>query len=142
MMMRLAILALVAVPLLGTPVLAQKAEQQGSEDASAYRVQAFLPTLPDSFDVEGVNTDGSLYDGTAEMEYDATNETISMTWQIGNDTFRGTGSFVDGQLVIDWGQPTPVIYGITENLNLSGTWDAGQASEELTRELTLSPPIQ
>ncbi|MEO0383724.1 MAG: hypothetical protein AAF234_09260 [Pseudomonadota bacterium] len=141
-MMRLAILALMIVPLLGTPVLAQKAEQQGTEDASAYRVEAFLPTLPDSFDVEGVNTDGSRYDGTAEMAYDATNETISMTWEIGNDTFSGTGSFVDGQLVVEWGDSTPVIYSITEDLNLSGTWDAGQATEELTRELLLSPPIQ
>jgi hypothetical protein len=140
--MRFALLALLAVPLLGTSVLAQKAEQPTSEDASAYRVQAFLPTLPDSFDVNGINTDGSPYQGTAEMEYDSTSETISMTWQIAEDTFRGTGSFVNGQLVIEWGASTPVIYSITENLNLSGTWDAGQASEELTRELTLSPPIQ
>jgi hypothetical protein len=140
--MRFALLALLAVPLLGTSVLAQKAEQPTSEDASAYRVQAFLPTLPDSFDVNGINTDGSRYQGTAEMEYDSTSETISMTWQIAEDTFRGTGSFVNGQLVIEWGASTPVIYSITENLNLSGTWDAGQASEELTRELTLSPPIQ
>jgi hypothetical protein len=141
-MKRLATVALMAMPLLGTPVLAQKGEQQGGDGAHTHLVQAFLPTLPDSFDVAGVNTDGSRYHGTAEMDYDAANATISMTWEIGNDTFSGTGSFVEGQLMVEWGDSTPVIYSITEDLNLSGTWDAGQASEELTRELTLSPPIQ
>lgn len=141
-MMRSAIIALVAALALGAPVFAQKGEQPAVEETSAHLQQAFLPTLPDSFQVAGVNPDGSSYHGTVEMEYDQASATISMTWEIGDDTFHGTGSFLDGQLVVEWGASTPAIYSITEDLNLSGTWDAGQGSEELTRELTLSPPIQ
>lgn len=95
-------------------------------------VEAFLITLPATFQVDGLNPDGSAYTGTAQMSFNSSTQTATIVWQVGSDTFQGQGPLNEGRFVIDWGDTTPVIYTVTPDLTLSGTWAGGRASETLT----------
>ncbi|MEQ8655876.1 MAG: hypothetical protein RIC24_01045 [Hyphomicrobiales bacterium] len=113
------------------PALAQK----GGEATSEVRgdlVEAFLNTLPATFQVDGLNADGTAYSGTAQMSFNWNSMTATIVWQVGADTYQGQGPLDNGRLVIDWGDTSPVIYTVTPDLSLSGSWANGTASETLT----------
>ncbi len=127
---------LLAVGLTAVPATARdKREAPGAGDVSEVQgdvVEAFLNTLPADFAVAGTNPDGSTYAGTAQMSFNRQSLTAAITWQVGADTFQGSGPLQDGQLIIDWGQDTPVIYSVNADMSLSGTWAGGRATETLT----------
>lgn len=116
--------------------LAQKGDNNGSgQETSEVRgdlVEAFLNSLPATFQVDGLNADGTSYSGTAQMSYNPVSFTASITWQVGADTFSGQGPLDNGRFVIDWGDTTPVIYTVNSDLSLTGSWAGGAASETLT----------
>lgn len=128
--------ALTVWTVLPSAALAQKGETNtGGQETSEVRgdlVEAFLNSLPATFQVDGLNADGTSYSGTAQMSYNTASMTASITWQIGADTFSGQGPLENGRFVIDWGDTTPVIYTVDTNLSLIGSWAGGTASETFT----------
>lgn len=130
------LVALTVWTLLPNAALAQKGDNNGSgQETSEVRgdlVEAFLNSLPATFQVDGLNADGTSYSGTAQMSYNAVSFTASITWQVGADTFSGQGPLDNGRFVIDWGDTTPVIYTVNSDLSLTGSWAGGAASETLT----------
>jgi hypothetical protein len=77
----------------------------------------------------GTNPDGSRYTGTVAITGDA--GPSHFTWWINGQVFRGTGSASNGELVVEWGQPAPVIYRTGGKGQLDGRWASGAASETL-----------
>lgn len=130
------LVALTVWTLLPNAALAQKGDNNGGgQETSEVRgdlVEAFLNSLPATFQVDGLNADGTSYSGTAQMSYNAVSFTASITWQVGADTFSGQGPLDNGRFVIDWGDTTPVIYTVNSDLSLTGSWAGGAASETLT----------
>ena len=45
--------------------------------------------------------------------------------------YSGIGVLDGGRIVVDWGQKYPVIYQVSPNGVLSGTWNNGTATETL-----------
>lgn len=81
---------------------------------------------------EGRNPDGSAYAGTAVIN--AVGATVQIDWTVGNQRYSGAG-VRDGQVVVvNWGQPAPVIYVVMSNGDLYGTWENGTALERLVRQ--------
>ena len=81
---------------------------------------------------EGRNPDGSAYTGQAVIS--EANGTVQVNWTVGNQSYSGTG-VRDGQVVVvNWGQPAPVIYVVMSNGDLYGTWQNGTALERLVRQ--------
>ena len=71
------------------------------------------------YQAQGRNPDGSAYTGQAVVS--ETNGTVQVNWTVGNQQYSGTG-VRDGQLVVvNWGQPAPVIYVVMSNGDLYGT---------------------
>jgi hypothetical protein len=87
-----------------------------------------------SYSVTGTNPDGSSYRGTAAIEKLAENYRI--TWNIGRDTFHGSGPLAGNVLTINWrraggGMGGVVIYKVVGDGTLTGTWSGGNATEVL-----------
>ena len=88
--------------------------------------------LTGSYRAEGRNPNGSAYTGRAVIS--EVGGGIQVTWTVGNQIYSGVGRR-DGQVVIvNWGQPAPVIYVVMSDGSLHGTWQNGTALERLTRE--------
>lgn len=128
----LALMVLAAALAGPLPALAQKGAPATVQDAQADRMAAFLATLPARFAVDGTNPDGTAYAGTAALAWDAATGRATIRWQVGADSFEGSGPVEDGRLVIDWGQDTPAVYVVEPDLSLSGTWAGGLGTERLT----------
>lgn len=132
----IALIVILASLLAVDPALAKGTNVQPGNDEQGEvhdgPVEAFLGTLPATFQVDGRNADGSAYAGTAQMSFNSSTLTATIVWQVGADTFQGQGPLNEGRFVIDWGDTTPVIYTVTPDLTLSGTWAGGRASETLT----------
>lgn len=84
-----------------------------------------------SYRVEGRNPDGSGYAGTVRITENG--DAISMAWQVGTQTYSGTGVRQGRVITVNWGDAFPVVYVIMPNGALHGTWADGRASERLTR---------
>lgn len=82
-----------------------------------------------SYLAEGRNPDGSPYSGTVVISQDAS--AVQMNWTVGNQTYAGSGILSNQVLVVNWGQPQPVIYVVMQNGELHGTWAGGRALERL-----------
>jgi hypothetical protein len=87
-----------------------------------------------SYSVTGTNPDGSSYRGTAAIEKLA--EDYRITWNIGRDTFYGSGPLAGDVLTINWrrvggGTGGVVIYKVRQDGTLAGTWSGGNATEVL-----------
>ena len=107
-------LASAAAAILAAPLAAQQTNVSGS-----YRA-------------EGRNPDGSAYSGRAVIGQQG--NAVQINWSVGNQTYAGSG-ILDGQvLVVNWGQPDPVVYVVMRNGDLHGTWAAGTALERLVRQ--------
>lgn len=83
------------------------------------------------YDAQGRNPDGSVYTGTAIVA--ELNNAVQVSWTVGVQNYTGTG-VRDGQVVVvNWGQPAPVVYVVMPNGELHGTWASGTALERLVR---------
>lgn len=79
--------------------------------------------------VEGRNPDGSTYDGRAVIGQQGS--AVQINWTVGNTSYAGSG-IIEGQVVVvNWGQPAPVVYVLMANGALHGTWNDGTALERL-----------
>jgi TolB-like protein len=101
----------------------EKEELKKTETAGEKRIEGM-------YNVTGTNPNGTTYSGVLTITRN--NGAYVLLWRIGSSTFRGTGNFQGENLVIDWGQPYPVIYKVTDDGRLIGTWNNGSASEVLT----------
>ena len=89
-------------------------------------------TIAGSYSVVGTNPDGSNYSGTVVISQVGDSQ-YRFDWSIGNgQTFTGTGALDGTTISVDWGQDAPVIYQVSANGILAGTWANGHASEMLT----------
>jgi len=90
----------------------------------------FVPPRPVEglYKVAGVNPNGTAYAGTVRITRLGTQ--YEVVWQIGS-VYRGVGGFRGDRLVIDWGQPYPVIYTLADDGRLFGSWANGAGSEVL-----------
>ncbi len=107
-------LAGVAATFLAAPLAAQQANLSGS-----YRA-------------EGRNPDGSAYSGSAVIGQQG--NAVQINWAVGHQAYAGSGILNGQVLVVNWGQPDPVIYVVMQNGDLHGTWAAGTALERLVRQ--------
>jgi Caspase domain len=80
------------------------------------------------YSVEGKNSNGSTYRGTATITYE--NNLYKIFWKIGSkQIYYGSGSLKDDLLIIKW-QEGLVTYAI-KNGKLFGSWDNGKGTEIL-----------
>ncbi len=111
---RRAALAGVAATVLAAPLAAQQNNISGS-----YRA-------------EGRNPDGSSYSGTAVIGQQG--NAVQINWAVGNQAYSGSGILNGQVVVVNWGQPDPVVYVVMQNGELHGTWAGGTALERLVRQ--------
>ncbi len=91
------------------------------------------PAVPDIgglYTVTGTNPNGTTYSGTCRITRRGSR--YFFLWEVGN-TYRGSGAFDGDELVVDWGQPDPVIYTVEADGRLVGTWSNGAATEVLEK---------
>lgn len=89
-------------------------------------------SITGAYRAEGRNPDGSAYTGSAVVT--ETNGTVQVNWTVGNQTYAGSGVRTGQVVVVNWGQPAPVIYVVMSNGDLHGTWQNGTALERLVRQ--------
>lgn len=110
-------------------------EQHGSENATANsnsQRAARNPAdeLPGTYQIRGVNPNGSTYGGQVIITADG--DVYNFRWRISSgDTYLGSGRLLGRIISVDWGQKYPVIYRVDDNGTLRGTWANGTASEDL-----------
>ena len=93
-------------------------------------VAALAQDLTGAYLAQGRNADGSTYRGTVQLTHRA--DVVSLAWQVGAESYIGTG-VLDGRVVtVDWGADTPVVYVVMPDGTLHGTWADGYALERLT----------
>jgi hypothetical protein len=80
--------------------------------------------------VSGRNPKGDAYSGTVSI--DSQSGQYVVDWKIGVRSYRGSGTFANNILTVDWGEPTPVIYALNADGTLSGLWQGGEGEETLT----------
>lgn len=98
--------------------------------AKAVPARAPRPDLVGDYAVRGRNPSGTTYRGSARVEWDGSQYRIE--WRIGAQLFHGKGHLAGNTLVIDWGQPSPVIYAIRPDGTLDGKWSNGLGTDVLT----------
>jgi len=99
--------------------------------SAAFGQSSAEQNLTGSYASNGLNSDGSSYQGTAAI-VEKGNE-VSLTWSIGGQTYQGQGVREGLVVVIDWGSAHPIVYVVMPNGNLHGTWDDGRALDKLTK---------
>jgi TIR domain len=89
-----------------------------------------LVDISGKYSVSGTNTNGTIYHGSVTIRRDGNR--YRFDWLIANfATYSGTGMLNGGRIVVDWGQQYPVIYQVSPNGVLTGTWNNGTATETL-----------
>lgn len=91
---------------------------------------ASAQNLNGAYKVDGRNPDGSSYSGTAILQQSASD--VGITWTVANSSYAGRGTLTGAVLSVDWGQAHPVLYVLTTDGSLHGTWADGTALEKLT----------
>ena len=89
----------------------------------------------------GTNPDGSRYHGTTTITRISADR-YSLKWSIGKQTLTGTGALAGNTLTADWGDKWPVIYKVTADGTLEGTWSNGRATETLVPRIRAKKRIQ
>ena len=89
-----------------------------------------LPDISGTYLAEGRNPDGSTYVGQAVLAQDGS--TVTVAWSVGQQGYKGRGTFDGRVLQVDWGDTHPVIYVLMPGGALHGTWADGRALERLT----------
>lgn len=88
------------------------------------------PAIAGSYIVDGTNPNKSKYGGRATIWPEG--DSYKMKWQIGSKSYEGKGQLSGKVFTVNWGEPYPVIYKVTRNGTLKGTWANGAAREKLT----------
>ena len=97
--------------------------------AFAFPTTAQVLDITGGYRAEGRNPDGSSYTGRATVAQQG--NAVQINWSVGNQTYSGSGIRSEQLVVINWGQPEPVVYVVMGNGQLHGTWAAGTALERL-----------
>jgi hypothetical protein len=111
------------------------AETPSRQDLAALEPSREVPASSEApnpaglYRASGVNPDGSRYRGMVAIAPSA--EGWVFRWWIGKQRFVGSGRFAGRMLVVDWGEPHPVIYTFGDNGALDGEWADGSATETL-----------
>ncbi|MTI44596.1 hypothetical protein JM93_02463 [Roseibium hamelinense] len=92
MVCRLAILAVMAAPLIGAGLGFHPSGQAAARTADLQRIVG-------TYSVEGQNPNGTRYQGTATISLNG--PAVEMRWNIAGEQFSGTGALVQGILTID-----------------------------------------
>lgn len=87
-------------------------------------------SLVGNYTVAGRNPDGSAYSGTVQIAQ--TGNAVQITWNVGGQTYGGTGTLDGRVMTVDWGSDSPVVYVVMPNGELHGTWAKGTALDKLT----------
>lgn len=82
------------------------------------------------YTAEGRNPNGSTYTGTVRMIEDGGR--VMVSWQVGNQSYTGTGPINGHVITVDWGDAHPVYYLIMPDGELHGIWADGKGLEKLT----------
>ncbi|MBV6492354.1 MAG: hypothetical protein LDLANPLL_00347 [Turneriella sp.] len=98
-------------------------------------VPLYANNIGGTYSVAGQNPDGSSYYGTVFIASDGSSG-YTVNWTIGESQYSGVGKLKGKILVVDWGQPDPVVYKILPNGTLQGKWGpGGKGSETLTPQM-------
>jgi hypothetical protein len=84
------------------------------------------------YEAQGRNPDGSSYTGQAVIT--ESGSSVQVNWTVGQQTYAGSGHREGQVVVVNWGQPAPVIYVVMSNGDLYGTWANGTALERLVHQ--------
>lgn len=90
---------------------------------------ASAQSVTGSYRAEGRNPDGSSYSGSVQIRDGE--GMVLVNWQVGNQSYSGSGTR-DGDVIwIHWGDTHPVVYVRMPSGELHGTWANGRALERL-----------
>lgn len=85
-----------------------------------------------TYDVTGVNPDGSAYGGTVEI-VEVGQRLYHLKWNLGDDSYEGQGALLWGELFVVWGQGgadcRAFFYEMAEDGTLSGDWFSAEDVE-------------
>lgn len=101
----------------------------GAAFALALPAGAQVLDITGPYRAEGRNPDGSAYSGLATVAQQG--NAVQINWSVGNQTYSGSGIRTGQVVVINWGQPDPVVYVVMLDGQLHGTWAKGTALERL-----------
>jgi hypothetical protein len=104
--------------------------QPDTKVASARQVPSTPPALGGLYRVAGINPNGSRYAGMVAVTRSGTD--YAFDWWIGAQNLKGIGHFAGRMLVVEWGEPHPVIYALDGNGSMSGEWADNSATETLS----------
>lgn len=116
-MRRLFILTLIAPAILAVSLL------------TAGLAHAASGGIAGAYSAFGMNTDGSTYEGTAQIA-DNGDGSYTLNWQVGS-SYTGRGTLEGRILTVDFGDSSPVVYVLMEDGELHGTWADGYALDRL-----------
>ena len=57
-----------------------------------------------------------------------------MSWEVGESSYEGEGTFDGNLLTVNWGGATPIVYALADDGRLTGLWEGGRGEETLTPE--------
>lgn len=95
----------------------------------AAAVPVSAQSISGSYRAEGRNPDGSSYTGTVQINDNG--GAIEMHWQVGAQTYTGSGTRNGDVVWVNWGDTYPVVYVRMPSGELHGTWSNGRALERL-----------
>jgi hypothetical protein len=118
----------------GESVTAYKIPADQAPPSDGAPVQAVSPAgIGGSYRAAGINPDGSPYEGSCFVALKP-DGTYGFDWEVGESTYVGIGTLLNGVMTVDWGDSSPVIYRVQQGGKvLVGTWSDGHATEKLTR---------
>ncbi|MBL6455689.1 hypothetical protein JMJ55_10165 [Belnapia sp. T6] len=88
---------------------------------------AFAQLRPGSYAIEGINPDGTTYEGSFELREGPNGAWIGR-WLVGNAQILGLGLIQSGMLALGFsadGRPGVAIYGVEPDGSLRGSWTSG-----------------
>ena len=91
-----------------------------------------VPLPNGTYRVNGRNPNGTSYVGRVTIA--SSGGRSSFEWQVGSQTYRGTGARNGNILTIDWGSKQPIVYALAGDGTLKGLWEGGKGEEALTPE--------
>lgn len=91
---------------------------------------ALAQSILGTYSADGRNPDGSSYSGTVWI--DQAGKGFAFRWQIGNQSYTGSGTQSGDVVTVNWGDAHPVYYLVMPDGELHGTWADGRGLEKLT----------
>lgn len=98
-------------------------------------ISLFADGVGGTYSVAGKNPGGGRYEGTCVITGDTENG-YTFQWTIGEEQYSGTGTLEGDILTVNWGQPDPVVYKVSDDgSELKGKWGPnGKGREKLNRQ--------